>query len=160
MFGFFIFKVRWNNLCTIDIRSIIKHNTMKSCLPTVQNCNLTFSSITQFGYTMVELMIVVGIIGILSAIAIPSYYKYTADSHKSACISEVKGYSNYVFTIVNDQEDESVTIAPSISSCDSITDATGWTLDTQQKIVAVAKAPSNARIECDIPNGSPCIVLP
>lgn len=51
-------------------------------------------------------------------------------------------------------------LAPAVGACKSITDATGWTLLTQQKILATAKSPSNARIECDIPNGSPCRVLP
>jgi type IV pilus assembly protein PilA len=49
---------------------------------------------------------------------------------------------------------------PNISACQSITDATDWTLTTQQKILAVAKAPSNARIEYDSPNDAPCQVMP
>lgn len=112
------------------------------------------------GFTLIEVLIVVTIIGILSAVAIPSYYRYTADARLSACTSEVKSYSNYVFSLLNDQDEGTNPVAPAISACQSITDATGWTLDTQQKILATAKSPSNARIECDIPNGTPCIVLP
>ena len=112
------------------------------------------------GFTMVEMMIVVVIIGVLATIAIPSYSQYFSKAQKSACLSEVKGYSNQVFSILNDQEDKTTLIASIITACQSMTDATGWTLETQQKIMATARPPSNARIECDIPNGSPCRVLP
>lgn len=100
------------------------------------------------------------IIGILAAIAIPIYYNYTADAQQSACILEVKAYSNNTFYLINDQEDDTVATAPTPSACISITDATDWTTDTAQPIIAVAKSPSNARIECDIPNGSPCRIMP
>ncbi len=112
------------------------------------------------GFTMVEMMIVVVIIGMLATIVIPSYNQYLSKAQSNACLSEVEGYSNQVFSLLNDQEDKTTPVASIITACQSITDATGWTLATQQKIIATAKHPSNARIECDIPNGSPCRVLP
>lgn len=115
---------------------------------------------SQDGFTLIEVLIVITIIGILAAIAIPSYSSFIEKAHNSACLSEVKGYSDNIYYILNDQNDSSLPVAPYISDCQFITDATGWTSATQQKIVAVAKPPSNARIECDIPNGAPCRVLP
>ena len=132
----------------------------------IPSCNLSqpFVSLrsiysNQFGFTLIELMIVVAIISILSAIAIPSYHLYVSEAQSKACLSEAKSYSNNVLYMLNDQDDHTIPSMPTLSACISITDATGWTLETQQKIVAVAKPPSNARIECDIPNGSPCRIL-
>lgn len=105
-------------------------------------------------------MIAVAIIGILAAIAIPSYNQHIAKAQQSAYLSEVKSYSNHIYYLLNDQDGNTVAIAPTPSACLSITDAAGWTTDTAQFIIAVAKSPSNARIECDIPNGSPCRILP
>jgi len=133
---------------------------MKPYLPAVQNCHLRRRIATQSGYTLIELMIAVAIIGILASIAIPSYNQYITKTQQSACMSEVKAYSNHIYYLLNDQDDNTVATAPMPSACVSITDATGWTLATQQKVIALAKPPSNARIECDIPNGTPCKILP
>ena len=42
------------------------------------------------GFTLVEIMIVVAIIALLAAIAIPSFMKSRADSRKSACINNLR----------------------------------------------------------------------
>src|SRR5690606_4401652 len=53
-------------------------------------------------FTLIELMIVVAIIGILAAIAIPAYQNYTKRASDNACLAEMKGFANKLFLVQND----------------------------------------------------------
>jgi prepilin-type N-terminal cleavage/methylation domain-containing protein len=46
------------------------------------------------GFTLVEIMIVIAIIGLLCAIAIPNYVRARANAQASACINNLRELSN------------------------------------------------------------------
>lgn len=57
----------------------------------------------QQGFTLIELMIVVAIIGILAAVALPAYQDYVTKSKWASNITELEGLKNAVKGCLNDQ---------------------------------------------------------
>jgi type IV pilus assembly protein PilA len=73
---------------------------------------------TQQGFTLIELMIVVAIIGILAAVAIPQYQTYIAKSQVNRVMAETGAVKTAVETCLNDGRLDIVTsTTPTATQC-------------------------------------------
>ena len=101
----------------------------------------------QFGFTLIELMIVVAIISILSSVVIPAYQDYSKDAADTACALQTKGFVNNYNLAIQARK----TLPSSIAGA-----CTDIAVITSTDISATAKFPGSKTTFCTISTGA-CI---